>query len=93
MKKFALAAGLMVILFSWTGLPEAPVPVVDSAPAALLPVTDAPISTAAFPPILPLPECGERCFNPGQQRGCVDRRFGTPRRVPCQCSGGYWQCF
>lgn len=82
--------------------PEAPVVEIAEAPAAAaeavqpfpadfaLTLDAANCPTALAGP--PLPECGDYCYQPGYQRGCIDRSGGSPERTLCTCLNGTWQC-
>lgn len=88
-KKIALFALLSAVALFVAPAPELAVP--PQSPA----VASAPVLAPLTPVALaqpPLPFCGDLCWNPGQERGCIDNSQGVWRRVICVCSNGSWTC-
>lgn len=86
MKKIVLLALLLMTALLAGGAPEALQP--ETAPSAAAVET-----VAGFPPVFPPPHCGDPCFDPGLERGCIDTSGSHWRRVQCICSGGTWSCW
>ena len=88
-KNSAIATMLGLILLSLLGgAPVADSPMADTTVADF----EASLHALNFTPT-PLPHCGDPCFDPGLERGCIDASSGTWKRVQCVCSGGSWLCY
>lgn len=89
-KKAALLALLAAVALLAAPAPELSVPPPDTASPVVAPLTPAALAQPS-PPVIPF--CGDPCWTPGQERGCIDDSQGVWRRVFCTCSGGSWQCW
>jgi hypothetical protein len=85
MKKIAVLAACLIV-----GLCAVSVP--DAAPAVDTTVADFEASLNQVT-MFQIPHCGDLCWDPGLQRGCIDTSGSVWKRVECVCSGGNWVCY
>jgi hypothetical protein len=89
-KKLALLAILAAVALLAAPVPEIAVAPEGTSAGTRLATLSATALAQPSPPILPF--CGDLCWTPGQERGCIDASQGHWRRVLCTCSGGSWAC-
>ncbi len=93
MKRIALFALFTALCLGATQFPHGAVSQpADGQQVANLVGGPAQTSTGMIGIVIPLPDCGSYCYDPGAQQGCVDRSQGRGVRTPCMCTGGFWTC-